>query len=94
MSKHGVEGLTKAMGVELAEKNIRVNSIAPTFVLTPLTEPMFDDPTFKEFVFNMIPMKKLASTEDVANSCIFLLSHLSAMTTASCIKIDGGWTAH
>lgn len=93
MSKHGVEGLTKAMGVELAEKGVRVNSVAPTFVLTPLTEPMFENPEFKEFVFNMIPMKKLATTDDVANACLFLLSDLSAMVTATSIKVDGGWTA-
>lgn len=93
MSKHGVEGLTKAMAVELAEKNIRVNTVAPTFVLTPMTEPMFEKPEFKTFVFNMIPMKKLATTADVANSCIFLLSGLSSMITGTCLKVDGGWTA-
>lgn len=93
MSKHGVEGLTKSMGVELASKGIRVNSVAPTFVLTPMTEPMFENPEFKDFVFNMIPMQKLATTKDIANSCVFLLSDLSAMITATSIKVDGGWTA-
>jgi NAD(P)-dependent dehydrogenase (short-subunit alcohol dehydrogenase family) len=93
MSKHAVEGLTKAMGVELAPSNIRVNSVAPTFVLTPLTAPMFEDANFKKFVFDMIPMKKLATTQDVANACIFLLSDLAAMITGTCIKVDGGWTA-
>ena len=93
MSKHAVEGLTKAMGVELAPSNIRVNSVAPTFVLTPLTAPMFEDPNFKKFVFDMIPMNKLATTHDVANACIFLLSDLAAMITGTCIKVDGGWTA-
>ncbi len=93
MSKHGVEGLTKSMGVELAEKNIRVNSVAPTFVLTPMTKPMLEKPEFKKFVFNMIPMKKLATTDDVANSCIFLLSGLSSMITGTSLKVDGGWTA-
>lgn len=93
MSKHGVEGLSKAMGVELAPQGIRVNSVAPTFVLTPLTEPMFEDEVFKSFVFDMIPMKKLATTDDVANACLFLLSDLAAMVTGTCIKVDGGWTA-
>jgi NAD(P)-dependent dehydrogenase (short-subunit alcohol dehydrogenase family) len=77
----------------LAEKRIRVNTVAPTFVLTPLTEPMFENPEFKQFVYEMIPMKSLASTDDVANACIFLLSRLSAMITGTCIKVDGGWTA-
>ena len=93
MTKHGVEGLTKAMGVELAPINIRVNSVAPTFVSTALTAPMLEDPTFKQFVFDMIPMNKLATPEDVANACVFLLSDLAAMITGTCIKVDGGWTA-
>jgi len=94
MSKHAVEGLTKAMAVELAEDGIRVNSVAPTFVMTALTEPMMADPKFEEFVMSMIPMRKLATLEEVANACIFLLSDLSASTTGSCLKVDGGWTAH
>ena len=93
MTKHAVEGLTKAMGVELAPINIRVNSVAPTFVSTALTAPMLEDPTFKKFVFDMIPMNKLATPEDVANACVFLLSDLAAMITGTCIKVDGGWTA-
>ena len=93
MSKHGVEGLTKSMGVELAEKRIRVNSVAPTFVLTPMTEPMLENKEFKEFVLGMIPMRKLATVDDVANACTFLLSELSSMVTGTCIKVDGGWTA-
>jgi NAD(P)-dependent dehydrogenase (short-subunit alcohol dehydrogenase family) len=93
MSKHGVEGLTKAMGVELAPLGIRVNSVCPTFVLTPMTKPMLENEEFKDFVYNMIPMKKLATTEDVANACLFLLSELASMVTATSIKVDGGWTA-
>jgi NAD(P)-dependent dehydrogenase (short-subunit alcohol dehydrogenase family) len=93
MSKHAVEGLSKAMAVELAQHRIRVNTVAPTFVLTPLTAPMFENPDFKKFVYDMIPMKTLATTEDVANACVFLLSELSAMITGTCIKVDGGWTA-
>jgi NAD(P)-dependent dehydrogenase (short-subunit alcohol dehydrogenase family) len=81
------------MAVELAEKHIRVNTVAPTFVLTELTEPMFKNPDFKKFVYDMIPMKSLATTDDVANACVFLLSDLSAMITGTCIKVDGGWTA-
>jgi NAD(P)-dependent dehydrogenase (short-subunit alcohol dehydrogenase family) len=93
MSKHAVEGLSKAMAVELAEAGIRVNTVAPTFVLTPMTKPMFEDKAFSDFVMGMIPMKKLASQEDVANACIFLLSDLSASTTGTSLKVDGGWTA-
>jgi NAD(P)-dependent dehydrogenase (short-subunit alcohol dehydrogenase family) len=93
MSKHAVEGLSKAMAVELAQTGIRVNTVAPTFVLTPLTAPMFEDEGFADFVMGMIPMKKLASPEQVANACVFLLSELSGSTTGTSLKVDGGWTA-
>ena len=93
MSKHAVEGLSKAMAVELAQSGIRVNTVAPTFVLTPLTEPMLADEAFADFVMGMIPMKKLASQEEVANACVYLLSELSGSTTGTSLKVDGGWTA-
>jgi NAD(P)-dependent dehydrogenase (short-subunit alcohol dehydrogenase family) len=93
MSKHAVEGLTKAMAVELAEEGIRVNSVAPTFVRTPLTEPMLADPEFAEWVMAMIPARRLATPEDVANACVYLLSDLSASTTGTSLLVDGGWTA-
>lgn len=93
MSKHAVEGVTKAMAVELAPDNIRVNTVAPTFVMTPMTQPMFEDKTFKTFVLDMIPLGRLGKVEDVANSCTFLLSELASMITGTSIKVDGGWTA-
>jgi NAD(P)-dependent dehydrogenase (short-subunit alcohol dehydrogenase family) len=93
MSKHAVEGVTKAMAVELAEHNIRVNTVAPTFVLTPMTKPMFEDESFKQFVYGMIPLGRIGKVEDVANSCTFLLSDLASMITGTSIKVDGGWTA-
>lgn len=93
MSKHAVEGLTKALAIEVASDGIRVNSVAPTFVKTPLTEPMLKDPEFKQFVLSMIPLGKLAVPDDVANACIYLLSDLASMVTGTCLKVDGGWTA-
>ena len=93
MSKYAIEGLTRAMAVELAEDSIRVNTVAPTFVLTSLTAPMLEDKTFSDFVMNMIPMKKLATQDEVANACIYLLSNLSGSTTGSSLMVDGGWTA-
>lgn len=92
-TKHAVEGLTKSLAVELARNNIRVNSIAPTFVETPMTKPMLDDPEFHEFVMSKIPMNKLATVEDVASSAVYLASDLSSMVTGTSLLVDGGWVA-
>ena len=93
MTKHAVEGLTKAMAVEVAQQGIRVNSVAPTFIETDLTFPMLADPNFPEFVLNNIPMGKLGQAEDAVNAVIFLSSSASGMTTGHSLLVDGGWTA-
>ncbi|MDJ0909083.1 MAG: SDR family oxidoreductase [Woeseiaceae bacterium] len=93
-TKHAVEGLTKAMAVELGSAGIRVNSVAPTFVETPLTKPMLDDPEFRDFVLGMIPMGKLATVDDIVSAVTWLASPASAMVTGHSLKVDGGWTAH
>ena len=93
MSKHAIEGLTKAMAVELAPSGVRVVSVAPTFVLTPMTEPMFADAAFRDSVLDMIPMRELARPEDVAAAVVFLASDGARMITGDSLKIDGGWTA-
>ena len=94
MTKHAVEGLTKAMAVELAPHGIRVNSVAPTFVETPMTKPMLEDPEFSDFVFGMIPLRKLASLDDVVAAVLYLVSPGAGMVTGHSLKVDGGWTAH
>jgi NAD(P)-dependent dehydrogenase (short-subunit alcohol dehydrogenase family) len=93
MTKHAIEGLTKAMAVELAPQGIRVNSVAPTFIETPLTKPMLDDPKFREFVFSMIPMGKLGTIDDVVAAVMYLVSPGAGMITGHSLKVDGGWTA-
>ena len=94
MTKHAIEGLTKAMAVEVANLGVRVNSVAPTFVETDLTRPMLSDPAFSEFVKNNIPLGKLGQMEDVVHAVLFLSSKASAMTTGHSLLVDGGWTAH
>ncbi len=94
MSKHAIEGLSKAMAVELASSGVRSNTVAPTFVKTPLTEPMLSDPAFNAFVLEKLPLKQLATPEDVAHACCYLLSDAANNITGSCLKVDGGWTAH
>ena len=93
MTKHAVEGLTKAMAVELAPKGVRVNALAPTFIETPMTRSMMDDPGFKEFVQRMIPLGKVGQPNDVAVAALYLASDASAMVTGHSLRIDGGWTA-
>ena len=92
-SKHAIEGLTKAMGVELAPHKIRVNSIGPTFILTPMTAPYFENAEFKADALSRIPMGELGRLEDIMGAVVFLASPASAMITGSSIVIDGGWTA-
>jgi NAD(P)-dependent dehydrogenase (short-subunit alcohol dehydrogenase family) len=93
MTKHALEGLTKAMAVELAPHNIRVNSVAPTFIETPLTKPMLDDPAFMGFVKDMIPLGKIGQPEDVAAAVVYLASPAANMVTGTSLLVDGGWTA-
>jgi len=93
MTKFGIEGLTKGMGVELAKYNIRVNTVAPTFVATPMVKKFFKNKKFKKLALSNIPMGKLATESDVATSVCFLASSASSMVTATSILVDGGWTA-
>jgi NAD(P)-dependent dehydrogenase (short-subunit alcohol dehydrogenase family) len=93
MTKHALEGLSKAMAVELAPAGIRVNCIAPTFVKTPLTDGMFADPAFAAFVDRMIPLGALATLEHIAAAVVYIASPAAAMITGHSLVIDGGWTA-
>jgi NAD(P)-dependent dehydrogenase (short-subunit alcohol dehydrogenase family) len=93
MTKHALEGLTKAMAVELAPKGVRVVSIAPTFTTTPLTKPFFEDPVFRKWVLDRIPLGRLGTVEEVASAVVFLASPAAALVTGSSLLVDGGWTA-
>jgi len=93
MTKHAIEGLTKAMGVELAPKGVRVVSIAPTFVQTPLTKPFFDDPETRKWILDRIPLGRAGTVEDVAQAVVFLASPAASLVTGSSLLVDGGWTA-
>jgi NAD(P)-dependent dehydrogenase (short-subunit alcohol dehydrogenase family) len=93
MTKHAVEGLSKAMAVELAPAGIRVNTVAPTFIETPMTRPMLDDDNFRADVLARIPLGRLGQPEDVAAAVVFLASPAAALITGDSLKVDGGWTA-
>jgi NAD(P)-dependent dehydrogenase (short-subunit alcohol dehydrogenase family) len=93
MTKHAIEGLTKAMAVELAPLGIRVNTVAPTFVETPMTAPMFARPEFGKWVLDRIPMGRVGTPEEVAAAVAWIASPAAALVTGTSLKVDGGWTA-
>ncbi len=92
-SKFAIEGLTKAMALDLAPHRIRVNTICPTFIETPMTRPFFADPTFRASVLTKIKLGRLGQCEDLMGAIVFLASDASALMTGSAMVIDGGWTA-
>lgn len=92
-SKHGLEGLTKAMAIDLAPHGIRVNTIGPTFTETPLTRPFFEDAAFRDDTLRRIKLGRLGQVEDLMGAVVFLASDAAAMVTGTSLLIDGGWTA-
>ena len=93
MTKFGIEGLTRGMALDLAKDNIRVNTVCPTFVETPLVKKFFKDKKFKTQMINNIPLGRLATESDIATAVVYLASNASSMITGSSLMIDGGWTA-
>ena len=92
-TKHALEGATKAMAWELAEHRIRVNTICPTFIETPLSRAMLEDPGFRSFVTERIATGAVGRPEDVMGAVVYLASDASTLVTGSALMIDGGWTA-
>jgi NAD(P)-dependent dehydrogenase (short-subunit alcohol dehydrogenase family) len=93
MSKHAIEGLTKAMAIDLAPHGIRVNTIGPTFIDTPLTRPFWTDKVFHDDVLRRIKLGRLGTVEDLMGAVVFLASDASALVTGTALVVDGGWTA-
>jgi NAD(P)-dependent dehydrogenase (short-subunit alcohol dehydrogenase family) len=93
-SKAGVVNLTRELALEWAEHGIRVNSVAPTFVATPMTEPMLADPAFREQVLSMIPLGRVALPEEVGAATLFLACPAAELITGHTLVVDGGWTIH
>jgi len=92
-SKHAMEGFTKAMAIELAPHHIRVNSLGPTFLDTPLTRPFFQNRAFRDEVVSKIKLGRLGTVDDLLGAILFLASDASSLMTGSALVIDGGWTA-
>ena len=92
-SKWALEGINKAFALDLAAHGIRSNTIAPTFVETPMTRPFFEDPAFKAHVLSKIKLGRIGKVEDLMGAILFLASDASALMTGTSMIIDGGWTA-
>jgi NAD(P)-dependent dehydrogenase (short-subunit alcohol dehydrogenase family) len=92
-SKHAMEGFTKAMAIELAPHNIRVNSLGPTFLETPMTRPFFENKAFRDEVLGKIKLGRLGQLDELTGAIVFLASDASSLMTGSALVLDGGWTA-
>jgi NAD(P)-dependent dehydrogenase (short-subunit alcohol dehydrogenase family) len=92
-TKHAVEGFTKAMAIELGPHQIRVNTICPTFVRTPLTEPTFSNPERVKWIKEKIKLGRIGEVTDIMGAVVYLASDASALMTGTNMLIDGGWTA-
>ena len=93
MTKFGLEGLTRGMALELSKSNIRVNSVCPTFVETPMVKAFFKNKKFKKEVFENIPLGRIAQENDVSTAVAFLAADSSNSITGTSLMVDGGWTA-
>jgi NAD(P)-dependent dehydrogenase (short-subunit alcohol dehydrogenase family) len=92
-TKHAMEGFTKAMAIELAPHKIRVNTLAPTFIETPMTRPFFENQAFREDTLRRIKLGRLGQLEDLTGAIVFLASDAAALMTGTSLVVDGGWTA-
>ena len=93
MNKWGLEGLTKGMAIDLAKYNIRVNTVCPTFVVTPMTKKFLKNKKFKKETLGNIPLGRFAEMSEIASSVVFLASEAASMITGTSLLVDGGWTA-
>ena len=93
MTKFGLEGLTKGMSLDLAKYNIRVNTVCPTFVVTPMTKHFLKNKKFKRDMLNNIPLGRFAELSEVSSAVVFLASDAASMITGTSLLVDGGWTA-
>jgi len=92
-TKHAVEGMVKAMAIEWGKSGIRINTICPTFIRTPLSQPTFDDPERFAWIMDKIKLPRVGEVSDIMGAVQFLASDASAMVTGTSMLIDGGWTA-
>ena len=93
-SKHAVEGFTRSLAWEVGQYGIRVNTLCPTFIETPMTRPMLSDPDFMKWVLSKIALGRVGQMEDIMGAVVYLASDASRLVTGSALLVDGGWTAN
>ena len=93
MTKAGLEGLTKGMALDLASNNIRVNTVCPTFIVTPMTKKFLKNKKFKNETLGNIPLGRFAEMSEISSAVVFLASDAASMITGTSLLVDGGWTA-
>jgi NAD(P)-dependent dehydrogenase (short-subunit alcohol dehydrogenase family) len=93
MNKWGLEGLTRGMALDLAKYNIRVNTVAPTFVVTPMTKKFLKNKKFRKETLKNIPLGRFAEMSEIASAVVFLASDAASMVHGTSLLVDGGWTA-
>ena len=92
-TKHGLEGMVKAMAIEWGKQGVRINTICPTFIRTPLTQPTFDNPERAAWIMDKIKLDRVGEVEDIMGAVLYLASDASGLVTGTSMLIDGGWTA-
>ena len=92
-TKHGLEGMTKTMAIEWGRHGIRVNTLCPTFIRTPLAAATLDNPERRAWIESKIALGRIGKVEDIMGPVVFLASAASALMTGASLVIDGGWTA-
>ncbi|WBU55711.1 SDR family NAD(P)-dependent oxidoreductase [Paracoccus sediminicola] len=92
-SKHAIEGMVKAMALEWGAERIRINTICPTFIRTPLTQSTFDDPERVRWIKEKIKLGRVGEVEDIMGAVAYLASDAAALVTGTSLLVDGGWTA-
>ncbi len=92
-SKHAVEGMVKAMAIEWGPERIRINTVCPTFIRTPLTEPTFEDPERLAWIEEKIKLGRTGTVEDIMGAVLYLATDASSLVTGTSLLVDGGWTA-
>ena len=92
-TKHGLEGMVKAMAIEWGKSRVRINTVCPTFIRTPLTQSTFDDPERAAWIMEKIKLDRVGEVEDIMGAVLYLASEASGMVTGTSMLIDGGWTA-